>query len=209
MVATEVKELCVSHGHAHTRGCAALIAGVREHEIRDGGLRREGCARRVVFAHGSPLSTRRDPPCACVCNVGKTSAQGCLAPGDLGGAGSRQSPTAVNSHLRCSTGSKPVPRRRRWSPRADLAWRRRGMGGPEWPPNSTTAPGKPWDGSHHVRHWIRRCDDRLRPRPFRRASTNSPQAAMRVPARPLSPWPVSRDGRRLSPAGSVLRESGG
>ena len=30
MVATEVKVLGVSHGHAHTRGCAALIAGVRE-----------------------------------------------------------------------------------------------------------------------------------------------------------------------------------
>jgi hypothetical protein len=49
VVATKVKVLCVSHGHAHTRGCAALIAGVGEREIRDGGLR--GCARRAVFAH--------------------------------------------------------------------------------------------------------------------------------------------------------------
>ena len=35
-----------------------------------------------------------------------------------------------------------------------------------WRPSSTTALGKPWNGRHHVRHWIRRCDDRLRPRPI-------------------------------------------
>jgi hypothetical protein len=29
--------------------------------------------------------------------------------------------------------------------------------------SSTTALDKRSDGSHHVKHWIRRCDDRLRP----------------------------------------------
>jgi len=34
--------------------------------------------------------------------------------------------------------------------------------------SSTAALDKRSDGSHHVRHWIRRCDDRLRPRPVMR-----------------------------------------
>ena len=29
--------------------------------------------------------------------------------------------------------------------------------------SSTAALDKPWNGSHHVRHWIRRCNVRLRP----------------------------------------------
>jgi hypothetical protein len=33
-----------------------------------------------------------------------------------------------------------------------------------WRPSSMTALDKPWDGRHHVRHWMRRCDDPLRPR---------------------------------------------
>ena len=52
MVATEIKVLRVSHGHAHTRGCAALIAGVHQRQIRDGRLR--GRARRPVSAHSRP-----------------------------------------------------------------------------------------------------------------------------------------------------------
>ena len=34
------------------------------------------------------------------------------------------------------------------------------------PRSSMTALDKPWDGRHHVRHWMRRCDDPLRPRPL-------------------------------------------
>jgi hypothetical protein len=74
MVATEVKVLGVSHRHAHTRGCAALIAGVHERQIRDGRVR--GRARRPVSAHSPAWITRRDQACARVCNAGKTPAQG-------------------------------------------------------------------------------------------------------------------------------------
>jgi IS30 family transposase len=35
-----------------------------------------------------------------------------------------------------------------------------------WRRSLMTALGKPWDGRHHVRHWMRRCDDPLRPRPI-------------------------------------------
>ena len=52
MVATEVKVLGVSHGHAHTRLRRTDRRCPRGGEVRDGGLR--GCARRAVFAHGAP-----------------------------------------------------------------------------------------------------------------------------------------------------------
>src|SRR5215207_8611068 len=44
------------------------------------------------------------------------------------------------------------------------------------PPSSTTALGKPSDGSHHHKHSTKRCDDPLRPHPFR-YSTARPAAA--------------------------------
>ena len=51
------------------------------------------------------------------------------------------------------------------SPAAPTSRRSRKVTSMPSPPNSTTALDKRSDGSHHVRHWMRRCDDRLRPRP--------------------------------------------
>ena len=50
------------------------------------------------------------------------------------------------------------------SPAAPTAGRSRKMTSTASLLSSTTGLDKRSDGSHHVRHWIRRCDDRLRPR---------------------------------------------
>jgi transposase InsO family protein len=59
---------------------------------------------------------------------------------------------------------------RQYFPRAPTSGRSPSVTSTPWPLSSTAAPGKRSDGSHHVRHWIRRCDDRLRPRGDLRAA---------------------------------------
>jgi transposase, IS30 family len=52
---------------------------------------------------------------------------------------------------------------RQYFPAAPTSGRSRSVTSTPSPLSSTTAPGKRSDGSHHVRHWTRRCDNPLRP----------------------------------------------